>query len=87
MKRGYRKSVRAGKSHTSQRPVKAGQPRVRRIRRQAEAQAAEVQLPLSIEALAEFARQSLRSFAIEVGSKMAECLLEDEVTRRCGEWH
>lgn len=87
MKRGYRKSVGAGKSRTSQRRDKAGPSKVRRIRRQAEAQAAEVQLPLSIEALAEFARQSLRSFAVEVGLKMAECLLEDEVARRCGARH
>lgn len=77
----YRKSSRAGKSS------KAGKSGVRRIRRQAEGQAAEVQVPLSIEALTEFARESLRSFAIEVGLKLAECLLEDEVTRRCGERH
>jgi transposase-like protein len=39
---------------------------------------------LSIEGLIEMARQSLSSFAVEVGLKMAECLLEDEVNRRCG---
>jgi transposase-like protein len=48
------------------------------------AQAQQVQLPLSIEGLVELARQSLSSFAVEVGLKMAACLLEDEVTRRCG---
>jgi transposase-like protein len=57
------------------------------IRRRAEAQAAEVRCPLSIEALTKYARESLHTFAIEVGLKMAECLLEDEVTRRCGERH
>lgn len=87
MKRGYRKSVGADKSRTSPRRDQAGASKERRIRRQAEAQAAEVQLPLSIEALAEFARQSLRSFAVEVGLKLAECLLEDEVARRCGARH
>ncbi|MGE0537938.1 MAG: IS256 family transposase [Pirellulales bacterium] len=60
-----------------------GRP-LRRIARQALAQAEQVQLPLSIEGLIEMARQSLSSFAVEVGLKMAECLLEDEVTRRCG---
>ncbi len=83
----YRKTSRAGKSRTSQRSGQAGKSGVRRIRRQAEEQAAEVQIPLSIEALTEFARESLRSFAIEVGLKLAECLLEDEVTRRCGARH
>lgn len=87
MKRRYRKTPRAGKSRTSQRSGKTSRPKVRRIRRQAVEQAAEVQLPLSIEALAEFARESLRSFAIEVGLKLAECLLEDEVARRCGARH
>jgi transposase-like protein len=43
-----------------------------------------VQLPLSVEGLVELARESLSTFAVEVGLKLAECLLEDEVTRRCG---
>jgi hypothetical protein len=32
-------------------------------------------------------RQSLSSFAVEVGLRVAQCLLEDEVTQRCGERH
>jgi transposase-like protein len=59
-------------------------PAVRRIERQAREQAAQVQLPLGIEALAEMARESLSSFAVEVGLCLAQCLLEDEVTQRCG---
>lgn len=58
--------------------------RPRRISRQAVTQAEQVQLPLSIEGLVEMARESLSSFAVEVGLRLAECLLEDEVTRRCG---
>ena len=73
----YRKSRRGRKSRKS----------AKVIRRRAEAQAAEVRCPLSIEALTKYARESLHTFAIEVGLKMAECLLEDEVTRRCGERH
>jgi transposase-like protein len=46
-----------------------------------------VQLPLDIEALVEMTRQSLSSFAVEVGLRVAQCLLEDEVTQRCGERH
>lgn len=63
----------------------SGRPgRQRRLDEQALTQAQQVQLPLSIEGLVELARQSLSSFAVEVGLKMAACLLEDEVTRRCG---
>jgi transposase-like protein len=46
-----------------------------------------MQLPLDIEALVEMTRQSLSSFAVEVGLRVAQCLLEDEVTQRCGERH
>jgi hypothetical protein len=46
-----------------------------------------VQQPLGIEALTELARESLSSFAVEVGLRMAQCLLEDEVTQRCGPRH
>jgi transposase-like protein len=42
---------------------------------------------LDIEALVEMTRQSLSSFAVEVGLRVAQCLLEDEVTQRCGERH
>jgi len=61
--------------------------RVRKIERQALDQAREVQLPLDVESLVELTRQSLSSFAVEVGLKVAQCLLEDEVRQRCGERH
>jgi putative transposase len=77
MRERYSKSNRGRKQSG-----RAGRPR--RIAQQAVAQAQQVQLPLSIEGLVELARQSLSSFAVEVGLKMAACLLEDEVTRRCG---
>lgn len=67
--------------------VRKQRRRVRQIKRQALAQAREVQLPLDVEALVEMTRQSLSSFAVEVGLKVAQCLLEDEVTQRCGQRH
>ena len=80
----YPKSSRVRKSQTGR-----GKPgrRARKIERQAHTQAREVQLPLDIEALVEMTRQSLSSFAVEVGLRVAQCLLEDEVTQRCGERH
>lgn len=80
MRGSYSKSNRGRKRSAGGRQ---GRP-LRPIARQAMAQAEQVQLPLSIEGLIEMARQSLSNFAVEVGLKMAECLLEDEVTRRCG---
>jgi putative transposase len=80
MRGSYSKSNRGGKHGSCDRRGRGP----RRIARQAVAQAEQVQLPLSIEGLVEMARQSLSSFAVEVGLRMAECLLEDEVTRRCG---
>lgn len=84
MSRKYPKSSRVRKSQTGR-----GGPgrRARKIERQAHTQAREVQLPLDIEALVEMTRQSLSSFAVEVGLRVAQCLLEDEVTQRCGERH
>jgi len=82
MRGRYSKSNRGRKQRGG-----VGPGRPRRIARQAVAQAEQVQLPLSIEALVELARQSLSSFAVEVGLRMAECLLEDEVLRRCGPRH
>jgi len=80
MRRSYSKSNRGRKQSAGR---GRGRP-LRRIARQALVQAEQAQLPLSIEGLIEMARQSLSSFAVEVGLKMAECLLEDEVNRRCG---
>jgi putative transposase len=80
MRGSYSKSNR-GRKYPS-RDKRGCKPR--RIVRQALAQAEQVHLPLSIEGLVEMARQSLSSFAVEVGLRMAECLLEDEVARRCG---
>jgi putative transposase len=77
MSRRYPKSSRPGKQRR----------RVRRIKQQAVAQAREVQLPLDVETLVEMSRQALSSFAVEVGLKVAQCLLEDEVTQRCGQRH
>ena len=77
MSRKYPKSPRVRK-----------QPgRIRQIKQQALEQAREVQLPLDVETLVEMTRQSLSSFAVEVGLKVAQCLLEDEVTQRCGQRH
>jgi transposase-like protein len=67
--------------------VRKRRGRVRQIKQQALAQAREVQLPLNVEALVEMTRQSLSSFAVEVGLKVAQCLLEDEVAQRCGQRH
>jgi putative transposase len=77
MPRRYRKSASVRKS--------VG-PR-RQIRRQAESQAHELQLPLDVEALVEMTRQTLSSFATEMGLLVAQRLLEDEVTQRCGPRH
>ena len=54
-------------------------------RRAAKRQAADVQLPLCREELVELMQDSLSSFATEMGLRIATQLLEDEVTRRCGE--
>jgi putative transposase len=80
----YPKSSRVRKSQTGR-----GGPgrRTRKIERQAHAQAREVQLPLDVAALVEMTREALSSFAVEMGLKVAQCLLEDEVTQRCGQRH
>jgi len=80
----YPKSSRVRKS-----PSVRGKPRrkVRQIERQALAQSREVQLPLNVAALVELTREALSSFAVEMGLKVAQCLLEDEVKERCGERH
>jgi transposase-like protein len=77
MSRRYRKSSR----------VRKPGHRTRKIEQQAQTQAREVQLPLDVAALLEFSREALSSFAVEMGLKVAQCLLEDEVTQRCGERH
>lgn len=77
MKRKYSKSVVRGNKSAQKRG----------LRQPALAQARQVQLPLGVEGLVELARESLASFATEMGLKIAECLLEDEVTRRCGARH
>lgn len=82
MSRSYPKSSRVRKPSTG-RGKRRG--RARRIERQAESQAREVQLPLDVEALLEMTREALSSFAVEMGLKVAQCLLEDEVTQRCGQ--
>ena len=62
--RKYRKTSRVRK-----------QPgRIRQIKQQALEQAREVRLLLDVEALVEMTRQSLSSFAVEVGLKVATCL-------------
>jgi putative transposase len=61
--------------------------KIRKIERQALAAAAQVQLPTTIQDLLAVARDSLSRCATEVGLTLAECLLEDEVTQRCGPRH
>jgi len=77
MKKRYRKSSDGRKQGG----------RIRKIAREAVAHAAQVQLPVTVEALVGMARESLACFAVEVGLKISECLLEDEVRRRCGPPH
>ena len=80
MSRRYLKSARFRK------PV--GRPRgMTKIKEQALSQAREIQLPLNVEALVEMTRETLTSFATEMGLKVAQLLLEDEVTQRCGKRH
>lgn len=67
--------------------LKGRRGRPRRIAEQAVAQAREVQLPLDVESLLELTREALSSFAVEMGLKVAQCLLADEVAQRCGERH
>ena len=67
--------------------LKGRRGRPRRIAEQAVAQAREVQLPLDVESLLELTREALSSFAVEMGLKVAQCLLADEVTERCGQRH
>lgn len=74
MKKKYRTSW------VDRKPRKAA----RRMEQEAHKQAESLQLPLGVEALSEMARESLASFAVEVGLRMAQCLLDDEVTQRCG---
>ncbi len=83
MSRKYPKSSRVCKSSNGRRR----HGRARRIEEQAVAQAREVQLPLNVEALLEMTREALSSFAVEMGLKVAQCLLADEVTQRCGQRH
>lgn len=67
--------------------LKGRRGRPRRIAEQAVAQAREVELPLDVESLLELTREALSSFAVEMGLKVAQCLLADEVSQRCGERH
>jgi len=78
MPRSYLKSARVRKSLGKRR---------QRFQRQAQTQARELQLPLDVESLVEMTRQTLSSFATEMGLRVAQCLLEDEVTQRCGPRH
>lgn len=80
----YPKSSRVRKSQTGR---GGSGHRTRKIERQAHAQARELQLPLDVEALLDLTREALSSFAVEMGLKVAQCLLEDEVTQRCGARH
>ena len=75
MKRKYRQKSSSRKS-----------PRTtpRKIARQAEEQARLLQLPLSVEGLLIEAERSLHKFAVEIGRNVAQALLEDEVSQRCG---
>ena len=81
MSRSYRKSSRSSQAQTAV-AAKFGE-----IERQAVAASRELQLPLDVESLLEMTREALSSFAVEMGLKVAQCLLEDEVTQRCGQRH
>ncbi len=83
MSRKYPKTSRVRKSSKGRR----GRGRPRRIEQQALAQGREVQLPLDVESLLEMTREALSRFAVEMGLKVAQCLLADEVTQRCGQRH
>lgn len=91
MSQGYRKSSRRRKQRPGENSpgkltrVKRAQPR--KIVRQATEAARELQLPLNVEALLKMASDSLASFAAEMGLLIAQNLLEDEVTQRCGARH
>jgi putative transposase len=78
MPRTYLKSARVRKSLGN---------RHQRFKRQVQTQVRELQLPLDVESLVEMTRQTLSSFATEMGLRVAQCLLEDEVTQRCGQRH
>ena len=82
MSRKYPKSSRVCKSSNGRR--RHGQCSGSRSRRWLDG---EVQLPLNVEALLEMTREALSSFAVEMGLKVAQCLLADEVTQRCGQRH
>lgn len=58
--------------------------KIRRIEQQALAATQQLPLPLSVEELLVEAERSLHSFSVEIGLRMAQLLLEDEVTQRCG---
>lgn len=75
MKRKYRQKSSSRKSRRTA---------PRKIARQAEEQARLLQLPLSVEGLLIEAELSLHNFAVELGVQVAQALLEDEVTQRCG---
>lgn len=83
MSRKYPKTSRVRKSSKGRR----GRGRPRRIEQQALARGREVQLPLDVESLLEMTREALSRFAVEMGLKVAQCLLADEVTQRCGQRH
>jgi len=78
MPRRYLKSAHVRKSVAK---------RQQRFGRQAQTQSRELQLPLDVESLVEMTRRTLSSFATEMGLRVAQCLLEDEVTQRCGQRH
>lgn len=52
-----------------------------------QAEQLQLQLPLSVAGLMQMARSSLSTFAMEIGLKVAEGLLEEEVQRHCGPRH
>jgi putative transposase len=81
MSRRYRKSSHVRKSFDYR------QGKRRQISQQAESRAHELQLPLDVQSLVEMTRQTLSTFATEMGLLVAQRLLEDEVTQRCGQRH
>jgi putative transposase len=83
MKRKYRKRslVRKRRRSRTQERLEAGKSVDRVI------QVASVQLPLGTEALEAMLRDDLHRFATEMGLRIAQALLDDEVRQLCGERH
>jgi transposase-like protein len=80
MSRQYRTSGNKKASRTRRQQRRAPTKR----RKQAQAAAAEIQMPLDRDELIRLSQDSLHTFAVEMGLTIAGRLLEDEVEQLCG---